>query len=82
MPTRVLTRALLGLLVCAGLLLLLLATARLQVGETVLLPGNETGGVRTVSGAAGEVSLALDVRNDGLLPIRVEGAGQSRLGPY
>ncbi len=82
MPTRLLPRILLVLLAGVGVLLLLLATARLRVGETVLLPGTETGGVRVVSGAAGELSLAVDVRNTGLLPIRVEGAGQGRLGPY
>lgn len=81
-PTRALPRALLALLALAGLLLLLLATARLRVGETVLLPGEETGGVRVVSGAAGELSFALDVRNSGLVPIRVEGPAGDRVGPY
>lgn len=82
MPTRLLSRALLVLLAGICLLVLLVGTARLRVGETVLLPGTETGGVRLVSGAAGELSLAIDVRNPGMLPIRVEGPGENRLGPY
>ena len=82
MPTRVLPRALLGLLALAALLALLGATARLPLGDTVLLPGTERQGVREVSGAAGELSVAVDVRNGGLLPLRVEGAAVDRLGAY
>ena len=77
-----LPRALLGLLALAALLALLGATARLPLGDTVLLPGTERQGVREVSGAAGELSVAVDVRNGGLLPLRVEGAAVDRLGAY
>lgn len=82
MPVRPLPRVLLTVLAVLALLALLLATARLRVGDTVLLPGTETGGVRTVDGAAGEFSLAVDVRNAGLLPLVVEGPERDRIGPY
>ena len=82
MPTRFLPRALLGVVAVLSLLALLLATARLQLGDTVLLPGTEAGGVREVSGEAAELSLAVDVRNGGLLPLVVEGPEQDRIGPY
>ncbi len=82
MPTRPLPRLLLGLLAVLALATLLVSTARLRVGDMVLLPGTEAGGVRQVSAAAGELSLALDVRNDGLLPLRVEGPAEQRLGAY
>jgi len=85
-PTRAARRglvgALLGLLGLATLAALLVATARLPLGDTVLLPGTERAGVREVSGAAGELSLAVDVRNGGLVPLRVEGAARDRLGSY
>ena len=48
----------------------------------MLLPGTERQGERVVSGAAGELSLAVDVRNGGLLPLRVEGLAAERLGAY
>ena len=82
MPTRLLPRALLGLLALVALLVLAGATARLPLGDTVLLPGTERQGVREVSGAAGELSLAVDVRNGGVLPLRVEGAAAGRIGAY
>ena len=65
-----------------AVLALLLSTARLRVGDTVLMPGTERAGVREVSGAADELSLAVDVRNVGLLPLRVEGPARERIGAY
>lgn len=86
MPTRplrrVLPRALLGLAALVALAVLLIATARLPLGDTVLLPGTERAGVREVSGQAGELSLAVDVRNGGLVPLRVVGPAADRLGDY
>ena len=86
MPTRplrrVLPRALLGLAALVALAVLLIATARLSLGDTVLLPGTERAGVREVSGEAGELSLAVDVRNGGALPLRVRGPVEDRLGSY
>ncbi|MCW2616124.1 MAG: hypothetical protein JWN08_3118 [Frankiales bacterium] len=73
---------LLALAAAAALSGLLVATVRLPLGETVLLPGTEQGGVRTVSGDAGELSLAVDVRNGGLLPVRVDGVADLAIGPY
>lgn len=80
--TRLLPRALLGLAALAGLLALLVAGARLPLGDTVLLPGTQTGGRWVVDGAAGELSLAVDVRNGGVLPLRVDGVTDQRWGPY
>ena len=86
MPTRplnrVLPRALLGLTALVALTALLIMTARLSLGDTVLLPGTERAGVREVSGEAGELSLAVDVRNGGALPLRVRGPVEGRLGSY
>ena len=85
MPTR-LPRVLVGLaalaVLGAGLVALLAVTARLPLGDTVLLPGTERAGVREVSGEAGELSLAVDVRNGGPVPLRVEGPAADRLGGY
>ena len=85
MPTP-LPRALVGLaslaVLGAGLVAVLVATARLPLGDTVLLPGTERAGVREVSGEAGELSLAVDVRNGGPVPLRVEGPAADRLGGY
>ena len=66
----------------AGLVAVLAATARLPLGDTVLLPGTERAGVREVSGEAGELSVAVDVRNGGPVPLRVEGPAVDRLGGY
>ena len=86
MPTRPLRRvlpaALLGLAALAALVAVLVATARLSLGDTVLLPGTERAGVQEVSGEAGELSLAVDVRNGGPLPLQVEGPATDRLGSY
>ena len=85
MPTP-LPRVLVGLaslaVLGAGLVAVLVATARLPLGDTVLLPGTERAGVREVSGEAGELSLAVDVRNGGPVPLRVEGPAADRLGGY
>ena len=85
MPTP-LPRVLVGLaalvVLGAGLVALLAVTARLPLGDTVLLPGTERAGVREVSGQAGELSLAVDVRNGGLVPLRVVGPATDRLGDY
>lgn len=85
MPTP-LPRVLVGLaslaVLGAGLVAVLVATARLPLGDTVLLPGTERAGVREVSGEAGELSLAVDVRNGGPVPLRVEGPAVDRLGGY
>ena len=84
--TTPLRRVLVGLVALAvlgaGLVALLAATARLPLGDTVLLPGTERAGVREVSGQAGELSLAVDVRNGGLVPLRVVGPATDRLGDY
>lgn len=66
----------------AGLVAVLVATARLPLGDTVLLPGTERAGVREVSGEAGELSLAVDVVNGGPVPLRVKGPAAARLGGY
>ena len=84
-PSHTLSRARLGLAALVALVALtalLIATARLSLGDTVLLPGTERAGVREVSGEAGELSLAVDVRNGGPLPLRVEGPAVDRLGSY
>ena len=82
MPTRTLSRAALGLLALVALAVLLVSSARLLLGETVLLPGTERSGVRVVDSAAGELSVAVDVRNGGLVPVRVQGPADARLGSY
>lgn len=82
MPTRPLPRAALAVLALAALAVLLVSSARLPLGETVLLPGTETGGVRVLDGASPELSVAVDVRNGGLAPLRVDGVAEQRLGPY
>ena len=85
MPTS-LPRVLVGLAALAvlgpGLVAVLAATARLPLGDTVLLPGTERAGVREVSAQAGELSLAVDVVNGGPVPLRVEGPAADRLGSY
>ena len=85
MPTP-LPRVLVGLaalaVLGAGLVAVLAATARLPLGDTVLLPGTERAGVREVSGESGELSLAVDVVNGGPVPLRVEGPAADRLGGY
>ena len=61
---------------------LLVATVRLPLGDTLILPGLDTDGVHVVSGGPVELSLAADVRNVGLVPVRVRGAVAESLGPY
>ena len=68
--------------VLAVLVPLLVLTVRLPLGDTLLLPGLEQDGVRLVSGGPVELSVAVDVRNVGLVPVRVQGASPQDLGPY
>lgn len=64
------------LLVALGVLMtglpLLMHRAGLRAGDTVLLPGRLEAGAWVVQGR-GEVSWAMDVRNGGVLPVRVDG---------
>jgi len=85
-PTRRLPRPVWVLLALAAVLAvlvpLLVLTVRLPLGDTLLLPGLEQDGVRVVSGGPVELSVAADVRNVGLVPVRVQGASPQDLGPY
>ena len=77
LPRRPLLALGLGLLVLVTALPLAVATATLRPGDTALLPGRPTATGYVVDGRPAEVSVALDVRNTGLLPVRVIGLAGS-----
>ncbi len=61
---------------------LLVQTASLRAGSTVLLPGSAVADGYLVPGIPTELSYAVDVRNSGAAPLTVVGLAGTQEGPY